>query len=255
MNRALRAVVCLGSLAAIGTPLAPAYAETQQASCRVVASKPYVTSTGKIRAIGSRAGCDAKALFRIRIKKSVTGPDRVVKSGSKRIINGKLALTLRCASGVFYTVVTDYLGHTRQSKKVRLTCPSATSGVGTAVENEVVRLTNIERAKAGCGALRHDARLRAAAFGHSADMSANNYFEHDSQDGRDVGNRVTAAGFSWTAVAENIAQGYPTAAAVVKGWMNSPGHRQNIQNCTYTHIGVGYAAKGGPYWTQDFAKG
>jgi uncharacterized protein YkwD len=260
VNRALGAVLCIGSLTAIGAPLAPAYAEAQQASCRVVASKPFVSSTGKIGAVGARAGCVDKALFRVRIKKVVAGPDRIVKSGSKTLVNGKVRLSLKCASGVFYTVVTDYRGHTATSKKARLKClPASTASgdtgtsVGTAVENEVVRLTNIERAKNGCGALKHDARLRAAAFGHSSDMSANNYFDHNSRDGRDFADRIRAAGFSFTAAAENIAQGYPTAAAVVKGWMNSPGHQRNILNCAYTHIGVGYAANGS-YWTQDFAR-
>jgi uncharacterized protein YkwD len=261
VNRALGAVLCLGSLAAIGTPLAPAYAEAQRAACRVVASKPFIASTGQIRAVGARTGCGDQALFRVRIKKSVPGPDRIVKSGSKTLVNGKLRLSLKCASGVFYTVVTDYRGHTAQSKKVRLKCgpgsttsaSTGTSSVGTAVENEVVRLTNAERAKAGCGALKHDARLRAAAFGHSSDMSANSYFDHNSRDGRDFADRIRAAGFSFTAAGENIAQGYPTAAAVVNGWMNSPGHRQNILNCAYTHIGVGHAANGS-YWTQDFAR-
>jgi uncharacterized protein YkwD len=126
--------------------------------------------------------------------------------------------------------------------------------VGTAIENEVVRLTNVERAKAGCGPLKHDARLRAAAYAHSADMSAKNYFDHTSKDGRSFADRITAAGYTWRAAAENIAKGYGTAQAVVQGWMNSPGHRQNILNCTYTDIGVGYVAAGGPYWTQDFGR-
>ena len=50
---------------------------------------------------------------------------------------------------------------------------------------------------------------------------------------------------------ENIAKGYATPQAVVNGWMNSSGHRANILNASYTHIGVGYVA-GGNYWTQMF---
>ncbi|MBE3007702.1 CAP domain-containing protein [Microbispora sp. NEAU-D428] len=125
--------------------------------------------------------------------------------------------------------------------------------MGTAIENEVVRLTNAERAKAGCGPLKHDPRLRAAAYAHSANMSAQNKMEH-VLDGRDPGYRITLAGYTWRAYGENIAKGYGTAQAVVQGWMNSPGHRQNILNCNYTDIGVGYVAAGGPYWTQDFGR-
>ncbi|MFC0862510.1 CAP domain-containing protein [Sphaerimonospora cavernae] len=126
--------------------------------------------------------------------------------------------------------------------------------VGTDLENEVVRLTNVERAKVGCGPLTHDAKLHTAAYGHSADMSAKNYFSHTSQDGSSFADRIRATGYSYTAIAENIAKGYQTPEAVVQGWMNSSGHRTNMLNCNYTDIGVGYAKTGGPYWTQDFGK-
>lgn len=305
VNRALGAALCLGSVVAIGMSAGPAQAETQHAGCRVAAAKPYVAVDGKIRAAGSRAGCENGARFRVRILKSRPGPDRVVKSGSKAVRNARVTVTTTCVDGVYYSFVTDYRGHVSRSKPVRLDCssptpvpsPSATtptpgpvtptpgtptpgtpapspsaqptvsqapsasptggstggSTVGTAVENEVVRLTNVERAKAGCGPLKHDARLRTAAYGHSADMSAQKYFDHTSKDGRSFADRIKAAGYSFRAAAENIAMGYPSAEAVVQGWMNSPGHRQNMLNCTYTDIGVGYVASGN-YWTQDFGR-
>ncbi|MEU6429359.1 CAP domain-containing protein [Microbispora sp. NPDC046973] len=302
MNRALGAVLCLGSVAAVGVAAGPAQAEAWHAGCRVAAAKPYVSVDGKIRAAGSRAGCIDDARFRVRIVKSRPGPDRVVKSGSKVVRNARVVVALTCVDGAYYSVVTDYRGHLSRSRPVRLDCdvptpvptatsspsptavpttspsavpstapatspsasapapttpsasPTSGSAVGTAIENEVVRLTNVERAKAGCGPLKHDARLRAAAYAHSADMSAKNYFDHTSKDGRSFSDRITAAGYTWRAAAENIAKGYGTAQAVVQGWMNSPGHRQNILNCTYTDIGVGYVAAGGPYWTQDFGR-
>ncbi|WP_243713113.1 CAP domain-containing protein [Actinomadura sp. 6K520] len=121
-------------------------------------------------------------------------------------------------------------------------------------EAAVVSLTNAERAKSGCGALRVDQRLVTAARKHSADMAANNYFSHTSQNGDSPWDRMAAAGYP-DAGAENIAKGYPTAAAVVKGWMNSPGHRANILNCGLRAIGVGMASgPGGPYWTQNFGR-
>ncbi|GIH49483.1 Uncharacterized conserved protein YkwD, contains CAP (CSP/antigen 5/PR1) domain [Microbispora rosea] len=302
MNRALGAVLCLGSVAAVGVAAAPAQAEALHAGCRVAAAKPYVSVDGKIRAAGSRAGCIDNARFRVRIVKSRPGPDRVVKSGSKVVRNARVVVGLTCADGAYYSVVTDYRGHLSRSRPVRLDCdvptpvptatsspsptgvptgapsavpstapattppasapasaapsasPTSGSAVGTAIENEVVRLTNVERAKAGCGPLKHDPRLRTAAYAHSADMSAKDYFDHTSKDGRSFADRITAAGYTWRAAAENIAKGYGTAQAVVQGWMNSPGHRQNILNCNYTDIGVGYVAAGGPYWTQDFGR-
>ncbi|MGI5419372.1 CAP domain-containing protein [Actinomadura luteofluorescens] len=129
---------------------------------------------------------------------------------------------------------------------------SGGSGGSSGPEASVVSLTNAERAKHGCPALRNDARLATAARKHSADMAANNYFDHTSRNGDSPWKRMEDAGYS-SPGAENIAKGYPTASAVVKGWMDSPGHRANILNCGLRAIGVGMASgSGGPLWTQDF---
>ncbi|MER7543648.1 CAP domain-containing protein, partial [Spirillospora sp. NPDC127506] len=126
------------------------------------------------------------------------------------------------------------------------------SGGSSSSEAAVVSLTNAERAKQGCEPLRVDSRLVVAARKHSADMAANNYFDHTSRNGDSPWKRMEDAGYP-SPGAENIAKGYPTAAAVVKGWMNSPGHRANILNCGLRAIGVGMASgPGGPLWTQDF---
>ncbi|MGP3959211.1 CAP domain-containing protein [Nonomuraea sp. 3N208] len=130
--------------------------------------------------------------------------------------------------------------------------PSATT-VGTTLENQVVKLTNAQRAKAGCKPLKHDVKLRVAAYGHSKDMVAKNYFDHTSPSGKDTGDRMKVAGFSpVSSWGENIAYGQRTAAAVMEDWMSSPGHKRNILACSYTHIGVGYVSSGS-YWTQVFA--
>ncbi|MFC5820520.1 CAP domain-containing protein [Nonomuraea harbinensis] len=136
------------------------------------------------------------------------------------------------------------------------TTTSSPGTVGTAEENEVVRLTNAERAKGGCQPLKHDPQLNKAAAGHSSDMAKKGYFSHTSQDGRSFMDRIRQAGFTggrgW---AENIAMGQRTPADVVKAWMNSSGHRANIMNCSYNLIGVGAVknSSGQIYWTQNFA--
>jgi len=132
--------------------------------------------------------------------------------------------------------------------KKATTPPAASTPVG-----EVLRLVNVERAKAGCGALTVDSRLAAAAGAHSADMAANKYFSHTGRNGSDVADRVEAAGYTWSSVGENIAKGQPTPAAVMQAWMNSSGHRANILNCRFRNIGIGLAYDGrSPVWTQDF---
>jgi uncharacterized protein YkwD len=133
------------------------------------------------------------------------------------------------------------------------TSPAVAPGM-TAIELEVLELTNAERAKAGCAALRGDDKLALAARDHSTDMGVNDYFAHNSQDGTTPWDRIRRAGYD-SPGAENIAAGYTTAAAVMDGWMKSPGHKANILNCNLKALGVGYykGTKGyGTYWTQDF---
>jgi len=115
---------------------------------------------------------------------------------------------------------------------------------------EVLRLTNAERATAGCGPLHADSRLAAAAQGHSADMASRRYFSHITPEGTTPWDRAREAGYD-TPSAENIAMGYRTAADVVAAWMRSQGHRQNILNCSSHALGVGFDPRG-YYWTQLF---
>jgi uncharacterized protein YkwD len=133
------------------------------------------------------------------------------------------------------------------------------SGGDAAIQQQVLDLTNAERAKAGCQAVTLDPILNSVADGHSEDMAANSYFDHTGRDGSRPWDRVAAAGYPARASGENIAQGYPDPAAVVAGWMSSPGHRQNMLDCGWTELGVGYAEGSSGsnvrslYWAQVFA--
>lgn len=99
--------------------------------------------------------------------------------------------------------------------------------------------------------------LTQAAVVHSDDMVAGNFFSHTGSNGSSVGDRVTAAGYSWRSVGENIAAGQPTVAVVVDGWMKSDGHCANLMNAAFRDIGVACVAGNAnttyrTYWTQDF---
>lgn len=122
---------------------------------------------------------------------------------------------------------------------------------------QVVELTNKERAKAGCPALQPNQKLNRAAQKHSNDMMQNGFMEHTGSDGSSVGDRVKEVGYSYRRIAENIARGYRSAEDVMEGWMSSSGHRANILNCSLKEIGVGYTpddgSRYGPMWTQNFA--
>ena len=114
------------------------------------------------------------------------------------------------------------------------------------VQNQVIQLVNVQRAKVGCRALVLDARLSRAAQAHSIDMAKRRYFSHTSLDGRTFAQRIRAQGYTGSLIGENIAAGYPTPKAVMDAWMKSPGHKANILRCRYKAIGVG-SAGGWPY--------
>ena len=130
------------------------------------------------------------------------------------------------------------------------TLTQATSTV-SAFEKQVVELTNKERAKNGLAPLTLDTELSKVARVKSQDMSTNNYFDHTSPTYGSPFDMMKQFGISYKAAGENIAKGQATPEEVVEAWMNSEGHRANILSSKFTHIGVGYVAKGN-YWTQQF---
>lgn len=132
--------------------------------------------------------------------------------------------------------------------------PSPSTTTLGAYQKEVLNLTNSERAKHGLSALKaDDAKLNNCAHAKSDDMDKNNYFAHNSPRYGSAFDMMKQFGVSYTSAGENIAMGQMTPAEVVKDWMNSSGHRANILNGKFTHIGIGYV-KGSKhtYWTQQF---
>ena len=121
----------------------------------------------------------------------------------------------------------------------------------TAYEAEVVRLVNEVRRENGLSPLTHDWQLSRVARYKSQDMSDLGYFSHTSPTYGSPLDMMRNFGISYKSAGENIARGYSSPRAVVDAWMNSPGHRANILNSTFTRIGVGYV-EDGDYWTQMF---
>ncbi|PTY78770.1 hypothetical protein B5V89_08465 [Heyndrickxia sporothermodurans] len=120
-----------------------------------------------------------------------------------------------------------------------------------AFEKQVVDLTNKERAKNGLPALKIDTELSKVARTKSNDMAKNKYFDHTSPTYGSPFDMMKKFGISYRSAGENIAMGQRSPEEVVNAWMNSAGHRANILNKNYTHIGVGYVENGN-YWTQEF---
>jgi uncharacterized protein YkwD len=144
--------------------------------------------------------------------------------------------------------------------------PTATSSVcnfssSASYESTLISLINQERTRLGIAPMTTSSQLTAAARQHSRDMACNDFFSHTGSDGSSPFDRIASSGFSFTAAAENIYAGsgsYNSPQQAFNGWMNSSGHRTNMLNPTYTHIGVGYiynaSSTYGGYFTADFAR-
>ena len=124
------------------------------------------------------------------------------------------------------------------------------------LENEVIRLVNAERARAGLQPLRQNWELCRVARYKSQDFIDKKYFSHQSPTYGSPFDMMEAFGIRFSAGGENIAKGQPTPDAVMNAWMNSAGHRTNILSPSYQEIGVGAAKdkNGSLYWTQLFIK-
>jgi uncharacterized protein YkwD len=111
----------------------------------------------------------------------------------------------------------------------------------SAAERQVLELTNKERKKAGLKPLKPNPVLFAVARGHSANMAKKGEMKH-KLDGKEVDARADDAGYDFASIGENIAKGEEaTPKEVMKGWMKSKGHRENILAAKYQEIGIGIA--------------
>jgi uncharacterized protein YkwD len=135
-----------------------------------------------------------------------------------------------------------------------------------AVRARILDLVNATRAQARrCGAhdfaaalpLRWSPVLERAASGHAREMAERSAMSHSGRDGSTPSQRVTRAGYAWTAVGENIAAGQRDADGVVRSWIASPGHCANLMSPDFTEVGVAFAtdsaSEAGIYWVQVFA--
>ncbi len=130
----------------------------------------------------------------------------------------------------------------------------AVSGDYAAFQKRVVELVNAERAKNGLKPLTMNAQVNKTATLKSQDMAKLGYFDHNSPTYGSPFDMMKKYGISYRTAGENIAMGQTTPEQVMKGWMNSPGHRANILKASFTQIGVGVAknSSGRLYWTQQF---
>lgn len=106
--------------------------------------------------------------------------------------------------------------------------------------------------------LNWNSMLLLAASSHSSDMAQKNYFSHTSPDGGTMAQRIAATGYTMSAAGENIAAGQSNVEEVMRSWISSTGHCQNLMNPTYQDIGVACVRNGatnnGLYWTMNLGR-
>mgnify|MGYP001610719690 CR=1 FL=1 len=143
--------------------------------------------------------------------------------------------------------------------------PVVNCGVANFSTEALARINAIRAAGANCRSagvfaaappLQWNDKLALAATNHASDMGAKNYFSHTSQDGRTPGDRVNAANYEWSALAENIAAGQVGLPAVMTSWVGSDGHCANLMDPQLKDVGLACvsAAKSntyGTYWVMD----
>lgn len=114
---------------------------------------------------------------------------------------------------------------------------------------QVLDLVNQERSKAGLGSLSMDEQLSKMAMAKAEDMYDNNYFDHNSPTHGSPMDMMKEYGITYNTAGENIAKGQTSPTQVMKDWMNSPGHKANILNKSYTKIGIAFYNN---EWVQEF---
>jgi len=202
---------------------------------------------------------------RVQLIKDLNGNGRLDAGevlGQKRSLNNVAKQFAReIDAGTYFLRVVRTGGNANYSLTTKANNLSTSTG-GNSFINEVVSLTNQYRQQNGLQPLTFNSRLGTAAQNHSQNMALQDFFNHTGLDGSEAWDRVSATGYQWSRVGENIAAGQRTAQDVVQGWINSTGHRANILNPNFTEIGVGYYLLSNDtgnvnynsYWTQVFAR-
>jgi uncharacterized protein YkwD len=134
------------------------------------------------------------------------------------------------------------------------------------VAGRVLALANEARARARrCGnksfaaapPLKLVSQLTDAALAHSRDLARHDRLSHEGSDGSTPAARVARENYAWRLVGENVASGPTTAEEVMEGWLDSPGHCENLMNPRFTDMGLAYTvdakSESGVYWAQVFA--
>ena len=159
--------------------------------------------------------------------------------------------------------VTAASSSARAPAQTPATATATATATAPMLANRALQLVNEVRARgARCGdhsfgpapPVKLSGTLAGVAVGHAADMATHNYVEHEDLKGHSPADRVRAVGYQEKLVGENIAYGPKSAEEVVQGWLDSPGHCENIMDPRFAEMGIAYAAgqasRRGLFWVQ-----
>lgn len=136
-------------------------------------------------------------------------------------------------------------GNTTSSTAPKTPTAQTNSSTLTAQEQQMLNLINQARSQNNVAPLQADMQVTSVARIKAQDMIDNNYFSHNSPKYGSPFDMMKSFGVSYVQAGENIA-GNQSVQNAENALMNSPGHRENILNPAYTHIGIGIKS-GGPY--------
>jgi uncharacterized protein YkwD len=199
----------------------------------------------------ARAGIKGKRLIAI----AVLAAANAGCGGVQNAIDAAVARQVDSAAASLTTAATTAVASaaTTAANTIATSSPTiAGGGVGTTVSSKdfidkAIALVNAGRGVArkcgttdypAVGALKWQTQAEQAALTQVQYLQQNNLFTHDGAGGSTVGARLTATGYVWQTVGENIAAGFPDLETTVKGWFDSEGHCVNLMNAAFTDLGV-----------------
>lgn len=161
------------------------------------------------------------------------------KVSSLRIITGDLLTSQR-----FYEM--EYRGSLPEEEDLS---DKDWQEIQSGMEKQIFDMTNVFRKRHGLQAVERDGLVNEVAYLHSQDMYDQQYFSHESKDGRGLKDRLEEKSVYYVGAGENIAAQHSDAIAAMQGWLNSEGHRETMLNEQYNYLGIGVHRL---YYTQNF---
>lgn len=238
---------------------AAAYSGSSKVASRTISvsvrtTKPTITYLG-VSSDGKSYEYRVKTTGECKIYYTTDGTTPSAKNGSVK--SGLDSYKIKVNPGAVLKVCAKKTGY-KYSTVAKATAPeeSLSKSEESLIEEyraRVLELVNEARAENGLGKLTTDEKLTKAAQERADELVT--LFGHTRPDGSKCFTILDEYGLSYRSAGENVASGYRTPEEVVEGWLNSPGHRKNILNSSFTKLGVGITPTSGGhafFWSQMF---